>query len=64
MIIVSFDIGIKNLAYCMLDSEDNTILDWNVLDCSGENETLRVIQEIDSLEYLAEADIVLLEKQP
>lgn len=38
--------------------------DWNVLDCSGENETLRVIQEIDSLEYLTEADIVLLEKQP
>jgi hypothetical protein len=64
MIILSFDIGIKNLAYCMLDSEDNTILDWNVLDCSGENETLRVIQEIDSLEYLTEADIVLLEKQP
>tara|TARA_B100000287_G_C20614206_1_gene773331 strand:+ start:456 stop:977 length:522 start_codon:yes stop_codon:yes gene_type:complete len=63
MIILSFDIGIKNLAYCMLDS-DKCILDWNVLDCSGENETLRVIQEIDSLEYLTEADIVLLEKQP
>ena len=64
MIILSFDIGIKNLAYCMLDSETKCILDWNVLDCSGENETLRVIQEIDSLEYLLEADIVLLEKQP
>lgn len=64
MIILSFDIGIKNLAYCMLDSESKCILDWNVLDCSGENETLRVIQEIDSLEYLTEADIVLLEKQP
>ena len=63
MIILSFDIGIKNLAYCMIDSESN-ILDWNVLDCSGENETLRVIQEIDSLKYLTEADIVLLEKQP
>tara|TARA_Y100001963_G_scaffold159371_1_gene262780 strand:+ start:1380 stop:1907 length:528 start_codon:yes stop_codon:yes gene_type:complete len=64
MIILSFDIGIKNLAYCMIDSEDKTILDWNVLDCSGQNETLRVIQEIDKLEYLTEADIVLLEKQP
>ena len=64
MIILSFDIGIKNLAYCMIDSECKCILDWNVLDCSGENETLRVIQEIDSLEYLTEADIVLLEKQP
>ena len=64
MIVLSFDIGIKNLAYCMLDSESKCILDWNVLDCSGENETLRVIQEIDSLEYLTEADIILLEKKP
>ena len=64
MIILSFDIGIKNLAYCMIDTEDNSILDWNILDCSGTNETLRVIEEIDSLEYLTEADIVLLEKQP
>lgn len=64
MIILSFDIGIKNLAYCMIDSEDKCILDWNILDCSGENETLRVIEEIDSLEYLKQADIILLEKQP
>lgn len=64
MIILSFDIGIKNLAYCMIDTEDKSILDWNILDCSGENETLRVIQEIDSLQYLTEADVVLLEKQP
>jgi hypothetical protein len=38
MIILSFDIGIKNLAYCLIDSEDETILDWDVLDCSGPNE--------------------------
>jgi hypothetical protein len=48
MIILSFDIGIKNLAYCLIDSEDKSILDWNVLDCSGTNEALRVIQELDS----------------
>ena len=42
MIILSFDIGIKNLAYCMIESESKCILDWNILDCSGENETLRV----------------------
>jgi hypothetical protein len=64
MIIVSFDIGIKNLAYCMIDTEDKCILDWNILDCSGTNETLRVIKEVDSIDYLKEADIVLLEKQP
>ena len=64
MIILSFDIGIKNLAYCMIDTEDNCILDWNILDCSGTNETLRVIEKLDQLEYLREADIILLEKQP
>lgn len=64
MLILSFDIGIKNLAYCLIDSEDKCILDWNVLDCSGTNETLRVIQELDNLEYLCEADVVLLERQP
>ena len=52
MIILSFDIGIKNLAYCLMDTEDKCILDWNILDCSGTNETLRVIQELDNLEYL------------
>ena len=64
MLLLSFDIGIKNLAYCLMDTVDNSILDWNVLDCSGPNETLRVIEEIDSLSYLTSADIVLLEKQP
>ena len=64
MLLLSFDIGIKNLAYCLMDTLDNSILDWNVLDCSGPNETLRVIEEIDSLSYLTSADIVLLEKQP
>ena len=64
MIILSFDIGIKNLAYCMLDSEDGSILDWNLIDCSGVNETLRVIEELDQLEHLREADVILLEKQP
>ena len=64
MIILSFDIGIKNLAYCLIDGEDKSILDWDVLDCSGTNETLSVIQALDNLEYLLEADTVLLEKQP
>ena len=64
MIILSFDIGIKNLAYCLIDGQDKSILDWDVLDCSGSNETLSVIQALDNLEYLLEADTVLLEKQP
>jgi hypothetical protein len=64
MILLSFDIGIKNLAYCLMDTSDNSILDWNIIDCTGSNETLRVIEELDSLSYLTSADVVLLEKQP
>lgn len=64
MLILSFDIGIKNLAYCLIDSIDKTILDWHIIDCSGSNETLRAIEELDSLPHILEADIVLLEKQP
>lgn len=64
MIILSFDIGIKNLAYCMIDSEDKTILDWHIIDCSDKNETLKAIKELDSLPHLLLSDIVILEKQP
>lgn len=32
--ILSFDVGIKNLAYCIVEFKDNshTILDWGILD--------------------------------
>jgi len=34
MKILSFDVGIKNLAYCLLDTEDKSILDWNIINIS------------------------------
>ena len=39
MIILSIDVGIKNLAYCILEIDENThkILDWNIIDIIGEN---------------------------
>lgn len=64
MILLSFDIGIKNLAYCMIDPIDGCILDWHIIDCSDKNETLRVIKELDTLPHLLDSDIILLEKQP
>ena len=36
MKILSFDVGIKNLAFCLLDSEDKSILDWGILNISVE----------------------------
>ena len=34
MKLISFDIGIKNLSYCILESESKSILDWGILDIS------------------------------
>ena len=63
MIILSFDVGIKNLAFCLLDSEKN-ILDWHIINCDSPNPTLKLIEELDTLDYLLCADLVLIEKQP
>ncbi len=64
MIILSFDIGIKNLAYCLIDTETKDILDWHIIDCTSSNEILTAIKELDSLPHLLDADLVLLERQP
>ena len=34
MKILSFDVGIKNLAYCLLDTETKSIDDWNIINIS------------------------------
>ena len=34
MKLLSFDVGIKNLAYCLIDDEKNTIDDWGILNIS------------------------------
>ena len=67
MIILSFDVGIKNLAYCIYDSQLKVILDWFVLDCSvakNENNVLKMIQELDFNSQLLNVDLILIEKQP
>lgn len=73
MLLLSFDIGIKNLAYCLIDIDKHnfSILDWNVLDCSLDTKSVasidvirEIVKQLNSLEYLQEADIILVEKQP
>ncbi len=34
MKLLSFDVGIKNLAYCIIDSSDRSIEDWGILNIS------------------------------
>ena len=67
MIILSFDVGIKNLAYCQIDSYTSDILDWNVIDCSvprNDNVIVKLIEELESIPNLLESDTILIEKQP
>lgn len=74
MLVLSFDIGIKNLAYCLLDinKTQSTILDWNIIDCSekvkkaaANSDTIKIlITELDKLDYLTNVDLILIEKQP
>jgi len=61
--ILSFDVGIKNLAYCLLDNERN-ILDWHIINCTSNNPILTLIKELDALPHLLESTTVLIEKQP
>lgn len=67
MIILSFDVGIRNLAYCQIDSLTQDILDWNVIDCTvpkSGNVIVKLIEELESLPNLLESDTILIEKQP
>lgn len=73
MLVLSFDIGIKNLAYCLLeiDKIDFQILDWNIIDCSNGKKTIAgndvvktIIKQLNSLDYLLDANLILIEKQP
>lgn len=42
MKILSFDVGIKNLAYCIFDSNQSKILNWDIIDLNVENFTAKV----------------------
>ena len=70
MKVLSFDIGIKNLSYCILD-ETYKIYDWNIvnlcedLDIKKDKYTIfeNIPKKLD-LYNLLDVDVVLLENQP
>ena len=80
MLYISFDIGIKNLAYCILNNnEDNLhIIDWNIITLAEKKNKLKGINnisdilffELDNLVSKLEdidfkfIDYVLIENQP
>lgn len=75
--ILSWDVGIKNLAYCILDSKCN-IIDWNIISIVGNNKQnankiktselqINLINILDSLLIhftLLNVKIIIIENQP
>jgi len=65
MKILSFDVGIKNLAYCLV--ENTTILEWNIIDITAKNNAnacSHMVNLLDSCNNILNSDLVLIEKQP
>ena len=65
MKIASFDVGTKNLAYCIV--ENGLIQHWDVLEIKyTTNETLcnNIVRAMDVHPELLEVDTVVIEKQP
>lgn len=70
MKLISFDIGIKNLSYCILD-ENYKIYDWNIVnlceDLDIKKDKYKIFENIPKKldEYdLLDVNVVLLENQP
>ena len=67
MKLLSFDVGIKNLAYCIFDSQSQKIKSWNIIDITAkknDNACAHMVELLDKYPELLECDIVLIEKQP
>lgn len=71
MKIIAFDVGIKNLAFCEIETNEQgnvNISDWNVIDI-GKHATFdqtmaALIDALDKLAYNKLYDTVLIENQP
>jgi len=71
---LSFDVGTKNLAYCLVRNDDEIILDWNVVDISAttcEKQCQRMIDAMDLIDYsigypedIKQTIDVIIERQP
>ncbi len=67
MRILAWDIGIKNLSFCLY--EHPNIIDWNVIDISQNGKEIfslqeEMIKQLDKLPHLYNVDYVVLENQP
>ena len=64
--IASFDVGIKNLALCVVNTNEKILL-WEILDISASSNKLickNMVKQLDEIDLLKNIDVVLVEQQP
>jgi hypothetical protein len=68
MKILSFDVGIVNLAYCIFDTSLKKILDWEVITLGStvnyNSLYINLITQLDARNFMLNVDTVIIEKQP
>ena len=68
MIIISIDVGIRNLAICKLDADENHVLEWDVSGVPPESDRgifPSMNQHLNERKWVLEdVDLVLIERQP
>ena len=65
--LISIDVGIKNLAMCFIDSDTKRIIEWEVASVPSERQggLLHALKEhLDRREWLRDAKTVVIERQP
>lgn len=60
MIYISFDIGIKNLALCILDKKDNniSIIDWRIISLAEKKKDVKGLNMISEILYIELDNII------
>tara|TARA_B100001094_G_scaffold310830_1_gene345874 strand:- start:2734 stop:3480 length:747 start_codon:yes stop_codon:yes gene_type:complete len=67
MYILSFDVGLKNLAYCIYDTVNDKIQKWSVdtiISQKNEDTCRSLVRHLDSISLQDNVSVVLIEKQP
>jgi hypothetical protein len=67
MMLLSIDVGIRNLAMVLMETETKTIVEWVCDGVPPESETglfESLKNHLDAKEWLSQASLVLIEKQP
>jgi len=65
--ILSIDVGIRNLAMCLLDDTTNRIVEWDVSGIPPQHEDgvyVSLRKHLDERPWTLDANVVLIEKQP